>query len=144
MNIGIYYFTRTGNCKRIAEKIASKLDLDAHEIKDNVDWKGWKAYVKFQAYAKGKKEFRLEYDGDLRAFDRLIVVSPVWGSRMPPAVKKFTGQEPPAKTDMIVSSKFDKMKGIEGFHRIVHIRQNEKKEDKLIDEYISALTGERA
>lgn len=141
MNIGVYYFTRTGNCKRIAEKIASQLKLNARAIKDDVNWNGWKAYLKFQSYAKGKKDLNLEYDGDIQTFDRLIVVCPVWGSRMPPTVKKFVEQVPTKKVDLIISSKLDKMKGIEDYHHTVHIKQSKtkEKEDKVIDDYIDYL-----
>jgi len=142
MNIGIYYFTRTGHCKRIAEKIGMQMGLVAHPINDDIDWKGWKAYLKFQAYAKGKKELHLEYEGDVQAFDRLIIVSPVWGSRMPPTVKQFVEQMPLKKVDMIVSSKMDKMKGIEDCHHVVHIKQTEKRVDRILDEYIRHLTDE--
>ena len=46
MNIGIYYFTRTGNCKRIAGKIAGHLHLHPYAIEDDVDWNKIKAYFK--------------------------------------------------------------------------------------------------
>lgn len=138
MKTGIYYFTRTGNCKRIAEKIGKKLNLEVYPIEDNVDWSGIKAYFKFQAYAKGKKELRITHK-DTEEFDRFIVVSPVWGSRMPPTIKLFLEKIPLDRVDMIVSSKMDKMRGIENANHIVHIKQYKKEEDKKIEEYINTL-----
>lgn len=139
MNIGIYYFTRTGNCKRIAEKIADRLHLNSYAIEDDVDWKGIKAYFKFQAYAKGKKELKLRYEGAPQSMDRIILVSPVWGSRMPPTVKKFLENIPLEKVDMIVSSKMDQMRGIDACHACVHIKQFKKQEDLILNEYLSRL-----
>lgn len=138
MEKGIYYFTRTGNCKRIAEKIGKKLNSEVYPIEDNVDWSGIKAYFKFQAYAKGKKELKIAHK-DTKDFERFIVVSPVWGSRMPPTIKLFLEKIPMDRVDMIVSSKMDKMRGIENANHIVHIKQYKKEEDKKIEEYINTL-----
>ena len=142
MNIGIYYFTRTGNCKRIAKKIADRLHLHPYAIEDDVDWKGIKAYFKFQAYAKGKKALKLRYEGDPPSMDRIILVSPVWGSRMPPAVKKFLENIPLEKVDMIVSSKIDPMRGIDACHACVHIKQFKTQEDQILREYLSRLSSQ--
>ena len=139
MNIGIYYFTRTGNCKRIAEKIADRLHFNSYVIEDDVDWKGIKAYFRFQAYAKGKKELKLRYEGNPQSMDRIILVSPVWGSRMPPAVKKFLKNIPLEKVDMIVSSKIDRMKGTDTCHACIHIKQFKKQENLMLNEYLSRL-----
>ena len=141
MNIGIYYFTRIGNCKRIAGKIAGHLHLHPYAIEDDVDWKGIKAYFKFQAYSKGKKELKLRYEGDPQSMDRIILVSPVWGSRMSPAVKKFLENIPLEKVDMIVSSKIDPMRGIDACHACVHIKQIKKKEDLIFREYLGRLSS---
>lgn len=138
MKIGIYYFTRTGNCKRIGEKIGEKLNLEVYPIKDDVDWTGFKAYFKFQSYAKGKKKMEITYY-DTDKFDRFILVSPVWGSRMPPTVKLFLENIPMEKVDMVVSSKMDKMRGIEDANRIVHIKQYSSGEDEKIEEYIKTF-----
>jgi flavodoxin len=40
MELQVVYFTRTGNSKRVAEKIAKKLNVSIIEIKDNKSWKG--------------------------------------------------------------------------------------------------------
>lgn len=142
MKIGIYYFTRTGHCRRIANKIASQLKLSANQIKDDINWKGWRAYFKFQSYAKGKKPIKLDYEGDIHSYDHLIIVSPVWGSRMPPSVKQFADQVSGDKIDLIVSSRMDKMRGTERFHRVIHLRQNDKNNDKIIQDYIDDLAAQ--
>ena len=142
MNIGIYYFTRTGNCKRIAEKIAARLHLHPYTIEDDEDWKGFKVYFKFQSYAKGKKELKLHYEGDPRSMDRIILVSPVWGSRMPPTVKKFLENIPLKKVDMIASSKIDSMRGIDACHACVQIKQFKKQEDMILREYLDSLSSQ--
>ena len=56
MNIGIYYFTRTGNCKRIAEKIADRLHLHPY-ILLKMMWTGKdsKSILNFSRMQKGKK-----------------------------------------------------------------------------------------
>lgn len=115
MNLVIYYFTRTGHCRRIANKLAADLNLSAHQIQDDINWKGWRAYFKFQSYVKGKKPIKLDYAGDIHSYDQLIIVSPVWGSRMPPSVKQFVDQVSGDKIDLIVSSRMDQMRGPERF-----------------------------
>lgn len=76
---------------------------------------------------------------DTDKFDRFILVSPVWGSRMPPTVKLFLENIPMEKVDMVVSSKMDKMRGIEDANRIVHIKQYSSGEDEKIEEYIKTF-----
>ena len=73
--------------------------------------------------------------------DRIILVSPVWGSRMPPAVKKFLENIPLEKVDMIVSSKIDPMRGIDACHACVHIKQIKKQEDLILREYLGRLSS---
>lgn len=139
MNMGIYYFTRTGNSKRVAEKIGEKLHITPVELKDDVNWKGIGAYFKFQAYVKGKKELRLQKDLDVSDKDRLIVVFPVWGSRMPPTVTAFLREVPVEKVDLVATSMGDRLKGGEVFHHCITIRKIKKAEDQMIEAYLKNL-----
>jgi hypothetical protein len=118
MTCHVYYFTRTGNCERIARKLAERLNCEPYSIRDNVDWQGLGAYFKFQAYAKGKKQLTVFCDGEPAKADVLIVVSPIWGSRLPPTVQKFLAPLALEKVHLVTVSKMDALRGREGYMSI--------------------------
>jgi len=51
MNYKVVYFTRTGNSKRVAEKIANKLSCETIQITDNINWKGILGFLKGGYYS---------------------------------------------------------------------------------------------
>ena len=84
----VYYFTRTGRSKAIAEELAERYGTTAREIADDVDWQGAGGYIK-----AGYKAFRGEtlparYTNPDEK-EELILVFPVWASTFPPAVRTF-------------------------------------------------------
>ena len=92
----VYYFTRTGRSKKVAEELAERYGTKAQEIADDVDWQGPVGYLK-----AGYKAFRGE-DLPARynkpdAKDELILVFPVWAGTFPPAVRGFLEREGRAK-----------------------------------------------
>ena len=84
----IYYFSRTGRSKAIAEEMASRCNTAARIIDDHRDWSGKVNYMKAGAMALSGKTIPVDYiepDAD----DEIIVVFPLWAGTMPPGVKTF-------------------------------------------------------
>lgn len=42
----VYYFTRTGRSKKVAEELAERYETKAQEIADDVNWQGAMGYLK--------------------------------------------------------------------------------------------------
>ena len=137
----LYYFTRTGNSKRIADKLAARLTCKQYRISDDVDWKGLGAYLKFQAYAKGKKALAVTCDGNPTDAAEIIVVSPIWGSRLTPAVQHFLAQVSRGKVHIVTTSMMDALRGGEGYLSVTEIMGRKKNEDAQIDRLVDQLTN---
>ena len=56
----IYYFSRTGRSKKIAEELAGRFGVTARMIDDNREWGGKINYVKAGAMPPGVKTFTEE------------------------------------------------------------------------------------
>lgn len=84
----VLYFSRTGNSERIARKIAEKAGCGLSRITDDKNWKGVFGFLRGGLYAA---RFRgtnpvLSPEVDFDAFDRIMIVSPVWAGNAVPAV----------------------------------------------------------
>ena len=116
----VYYFTRTGRSKKVAEELAERYGTKAQEIADDVDWQGPVGYLK-----AGYKAFRGE-DLPARynkpdAKDELILVFPVWAGTFPPAVRTFLEREGRAKVICMPTSIGSKLKDREGFIKVIDL-----------------------
>lgn len=116
----VYYFTRTGRSRKVAEELAERYGVKAEEIADDVDWQGPVGYLK-----AGYKSFMGE---DLparyrkpEAGEELILVFPVWAGTFPPAVRMFLAKEGRAKVICIPTSNSSKLKDREGFLKIIDL-----------------------
>ena len=79
MKYRVVYFTRTGNSRRVAEKIAAELSVEAAEITDHVNWKGFFGFLKGGYYASTDKDVEINLHESLNHADELIVVTPFIG-----------------------------------------------------------------
>lgn len=88
MNCRVLYFTRSGNSKRIAEKIAEKAGCGISEITDDKSWKGIIGFLRGGYYASRSKTTNVSVtpETDLGAYDRILIVGPVWAGNAAPAV----------------------------------------------------------
>lgn len=84
----IYYFSRTGRSKKIAEELANRFDVTARKIDDSKNWDGKINYIKAGAMAMGGKTIPVTYVKP-ETTDDIIVVFPLWAGAMPPGVKTF-------------------------------------------------------
>lgn len=135
----VYYFSRTGNSERIAKVLAKRLSCPLFRIGDDVDWHGLGVYFKFQSYAKGKKPLKVACKGKPDKADEIIVVSPIWGSRLTPTVQKFLKAIQKDKVHIVTTSMMDPLRGGEGFRSLTEIIGIKRNEAAAIENLLSRL-----
>lgn len=132
-NYHVYYFSRTGNSERIAKKLSDEMSCPLFRISDDVNWQGFGVYFRFQPYVKGKKTLTVICNGNPDNAREIIVVSPIWGSRLTPTVQKFLSAVPKDKVHVVTSSMMDPLRGGEGFNSVTEIIGSKKNEITAID-----------
>ena len=116
----VYYFTRTGRSKKIAEELAERYETKAQEIADDVNWQGAMGYLK-AGYESFKKETRPARYNKPVADEELILVFPVWAGTFPPAVRSFLEREGREKVICMPTSIGSKLKDREGFIKVIDL-----------------------
>ena len=142
MNYKVVYFTRTGNSKRVAEKIASKLSCEALQITDNMNWKGGFGYLKGGYYASLNRDVDINIPENLDSADELIVVTSIWAGGIAPDIKAFLKNTTLNKVHLVVTSLGSILKDRAGFKSVCDIVKNKNDEDVIILNFVSNLTTE--
>lgn len=83
------YFTRTENSRKIAEEISIKLKSDIDEIVDKNKWKGVIGFINGGFSSVFEKTTKVACKKNPADYDVVIIVSPVWASKVPPAVRTY-------------------------------------------------------
>lgn len=113
----IYYFSRTGRSKKIAEQLAARHNTEARMIDDHKNWDGKVNYMKAAMMALFGKNLPADYAApDLN--DEIVVVFPLWAGAMPPCVKTFAETVGKENITAVVTSLGSTLKKREGFKRI--------------------------
>ena len=90
MNALVVYYSRTGNAKFVAEKIAQELGADIEEVIDEKNRRGLIGFLTAGYDAtRGKKTKIAETKKPPRKFDLVVVRTPVWNSRPTPAIRTY-------------------------------------------------------
>ncbi|MGH4051157.1 MAG: flavodoxin family protein [Clostridium sp.] len=139
MKYKVVYFTRSGNSKRVAEKIAIKLSCELIEITDNMNWKGILGFIKGGYYASRNKVVDIKVNGDLTNTDELIVVSPMWAGTVAPSINTFFKTTTLTKVHLVVTSGGSALKSRSGFKSVSDIIKNKKNEDAIINDLVNRL-----
>jgi len=89
----VVYYSRSGNTKKIAEEISSKMKCDIEEIIDNKNRKGIIGWLKSGRDARSKnltsiKEMRKTPE----RYDLLAIGTPIWAALMAPAVRTYINE----------------------------------------------------
>ena len=116
----VYYCTRTGRSKQVAEELAERYETKAQEIADDVNWQGAMGYLK-AGYESFKKETRPARYNKPVADEELILVFPVWAGTFPPAVRSFLEREGRTKVICMPTSIGSKLKDREGFIKVIDL-----------------------
>lgn len=94
----IIYYSYTGNTRAAARELAAKESADMVEIKDVRPYSRLKAYsLGCIAAIRGKAWPIRTMETDPSAYDRLILMSPVWAGNPPPAFHALLAQLPEGK-----------------------------------------------
>lgn len=116
----IYYFSRTGRSKKIAEELANRLGVAARMIDDNKEWGGKINYMKAGAMAMSGKTIPVIYEKP-EMTDDITLVFPLWAGAMPPGVKTFAQEVGQEKITAIVTSLGSTLKKRDGFKKVIDL-----------------------
>jgi len=95
----IIFYSYTGNTKTLAQELAAERYADIAEIKDVLHPGKLKAYsLGCFAALRGKNWPIQPLNVDLKAYDNLLLLSPVWAGNPPPTVNALLEQLPKGKT----------------------------------------------
>ena len=95
----LIFYSYTGHTKALAQTLAALEAADIVEIKDTVSLSKKKAHFSGGFAAMRNKAWPIQpLTVDLSAYDRLILMSPVWGSKPTPAVNMLLEQLPEGKS----------------------------------------------
>ena len=102
----VVYYSRTGNAKFVAEKIAAELKADTEEVIDLKNRRGWFGFIRGGYDATRNKETKIEKTQKLpKDYDLIVVGTPVWNSRVTPAIRTYLkGQDFSGKKVSIFST----------------------------------------
>lgn len=86
----VVYFSRTGNCKKIAKEIAKRLDADIEEIKTSTSYSGFFGYQKalFHGFLNTTPKIA-PVKKELYEYDLIIIGGPIWGGSLSAPVRSF-------------------------------------------------------
>lgn len=139
MNYKVIYFTRTGNSRRVAEKIANKLSLEAIEITDNMNWQGISGFIKGGYYASKNKDVEIKIPENLDDSEELIVVTPLWAGKVAPAISTFLKTKALEKIHLVVTSGGSKLKDRSGYKSVSDIVKSKNNEEAVISSLVNTL-----
>jgi len=135
----VVYYTRTNNCKRIAETISERLSCEVIQITDKKNWKGNLGFFKAGYYSSTDKKVEIEILGNLENVDEYIVVTPLWAGGIAPASKAFLKTLPNEKVHLVVSSLGNHVKDRSGYKSVSDITKKEKNEELIINNLVNNL-----
>ena len=85
----VVYYSRTGNTRFVAEKVAEHLGAETCEVVDLKNRKGRLALLTCGYAAIRKKLTDIEVSKTIDDYDFIIVGSPVWAGKIAPAARTF-------------------------------------------------------
>ena len=95
----VIYYSYTGHTKKFSEELAVKENADLAEIKSVKRPGKLKAYTAGCFAAFGDRSWPIRpIDTDMSAYERLILLIPVWAGNPPPFVNAALAQLPEGKT----------------------------------------------
>jgi len=90
MKVLVVYYSRTGNTRFVAEKIAGKLKADIEEVIDRKNRGGMIGWLRAGRDATRGKETEIEPTKySPLNYDLIILGAPVWNKRIPPAMRTY-------------------------------------------------------
>ncbi len=84
----VYYFSRSGNCERIAKEIAKSHNIESYKIDDGKDWSGKASFIKAGAMSAKREVLPVTHHEIQQGVD-IVLVFPIWAGTFPPAIRGF-------------------------------------------------------
>jgi len=141
MNYSVVYFTRTNTSKRVAEKIAAKLECPVVRITDHKNWSGLFGYIKAGFYSTVNKEVKIELLGNPGKPDAYIVVTPLWAGGIAPAGRAFLNTISREKVYLVVTSLGSQTDDRDGYLSVNDVIDQRSNEDEVISNLVQNLKG---
>ena len=138
MNYKVVYFSRSGNSKRIAEKISKELSVGIIEISCKIDWHGMGGIFRGIFYSIMNKKVEITTYGNIEADDEIILVAPIWAGNIAVPAKVFLEGIKTGKTHLVTSSGSSVIADSSEFKSITSIT-GRNDEDDLIRDLTSKL-----
>ena len=86
----VIYYSRSGNTKFVAQKIAEKIGADIEEVIDKKNRRGWIGWLTAGRDATQGKETQIEETRFLpNNYDLIVVGTPIWNGRPTPAIRTY-------------------------------------------------------
>lgn len=116
----VYYFTRTGDSKKIAASIASQTGGTCFEIEDRKSWKGPFGFLRGGFYASRKKSLPAFYEKP-QAGDTVYLCFPIWAGSFPPAVRTFVSEVGRGNIIAVPTSMSSALADAQGFAKVLPV-----------------------
>lgn len=89
----VVYYSRTGNTRRVARRIAEDLDADREQIEDTKNRDGIMGFLKGGKDSLFRNQTELgELTKDPGDYDLVLVGTPVWAGTVCPAIRTWLGR----------------------------------------------------
>ncbi len=116
----IYYFSRSGKSEKMAQEIALNHGIKAYKIDDEKSWKGAFGFIKGGYYASSKKCLPAKFKKP-EPSDKIVLITPVWASAFPPAVRTFINIIGRGRITLIANSNGGVLKERDGFAKVIDV-----------------------
>jgi flavodoxin len=122
MNILVIYYSRTGNTKFVAEKIAETLGAELKELIDKKNRKGFWGYLRAgrDSIMKVKTEIE-ELNIDLDKYELVFLGCPVWVANVPPAIRTYLDRTDLVDKKLVLFCTQDGMGAERVFNNLRHL-----------------------
>lgn len=121
--VQIYYFTRSGRSKTVAEQLAARYGVRAERIDDGVSWAGPWSFIKASYMAAKGKTLSITYQKPVEG-EQIVLVFPIWADSFPPAVRAFLNEVGRGNIICIPTSQGSTLKDRAGFIKVIDLVGN--------------------
>lgn len=97
----VVYYSYSGNCARIAMKIAAFLRVTPIRMTDSIRWRGGFYWNRVRKARKGQLKVNAQLSRPLGEYDLLVAVAPVWYNRIVPTMEQFLDGIPREKVHLV-------------------------------------------
>lgn len=128
----MFFYTRTGNSKRIASKIAQSLHASLIEISDHKNWKGLIGYIRAGYYSTVDKKVKITLSEPIDQTKAIILVTPLSAGGIAPAARAFLALRGRNQTHLVVTSIGSVVKDRTGYLSVTDIVKRDENEVEKI------------